>query len=113
MIFSQLFSFRNTFAVTNGLDPDHYQRFVYQNCLQMLSAVDIVITIKVRANIGNYETSFVLFDLIIYIPFNNFSVKSGWVFLGWTSTSQGLMCVAQGHNTMTLVRLNPTTLGLV
>ena len=99
--------------MSNGLDPDHYQRIVYQNCLQMLSAVDIVITIKGRANIGNYETSFVLFDLIIYIPFNNYSVKSGWVFLGWTSTSQGLMCVAQGHNTMTLVRLNPTTLGLV
>ena len=25
---------------------------------------------------------FVLFDLILYVPINNFSVMSGWVFLG-------------------------------
>ena len=34
------------------------------------------------------------FDLIIYVPANNFSVMSGLVFLGWTSTMQGLMCLA-------------------
>ena len=48
-----------------------------------------------------------LFDLILYDPVNNFSVMLGWVFLGWTSTKQGLMCLAQGHNTLTPVRLNP------
>ena len=48
---------------------------------------------------------FFLFDLILYTTVNNLSVMSGWVFLGWTSTKQGSMCLAQGHNTVTLVRL--------
>ena len=39
-----------------------------------------------------------LFYLILYVSVNNISVLSGWVFLGWTSTKQGLMCLAQGHN---------------
>ena len=30
-----------------------------------------------------------LFDLILYIPVNNFSVMLGQVFLGWASTKQG------------------------
>ena len=35
----------------------------------------------------NQEISlFCLFDLILYIPVNNFSVMMGRVFLGWTST---------------------------
>ena len=50
-----------------------------------------------------------LFDLIPYVPVNTFSVISEWVFLGWTSTKQGLMCLAQGHNTVTPVRLEPLT----
>ena len=37
-------------------------------------------------------------DLILYIPINNFSIMLGQVFLGRTSTKQGLMCLAQGHN---------------
>ena len=48
---------------------------------------------------------FVLFDLILYVPVNNFSVMSGQVFLGWISTKQGLMCLAQGRNAVTPVRL--------
>ena len=32
------------------------------------------------------------------------------VFLGWTSTKQGLMCLAQGHNAVTPVRHDPTAL---
>ena len=31
----------------------------------------------------------------------------GWVFLASTSTKQGLMCLAQGHNAATPVRLKP------
>ena len=38
------------------------------------------------------------FDLILYIPFNNFSVMSGLAFQVWTSTKQGLMCLAQGQD---------------
>ena len=52
-----------------------------------------------------------LFDLILYIPVNIFSVMPVQVFLGWTSTKQGLyiMCIAQGHNAVTPVRLKLTT----
>ena len=55
------------------------------------------------------DNMFCLFDLILYFPVNNFSVMSGWVFLGWTSTKQGFMCLAQGHNAVTPVRLEPAT----
>ena len=48
-------------------------------------------------------------DLVLYVPVNNFLVMSGWVFLGWTITKQGLMCLAQGHNAVTPVRLEPLT----
>ena len=48
-----------------------------------------------------------LFDLILYAPVNIFSVMSGHVFPGWTSYKQELMCLAQGHNTVTLVNLQP------
>ena len=36
-----------------------------------------------------YRLYYFLFDLILYIPVNNFSVMSGWVFPDWTSTKQG------------------------
>ena len=51
-----------------------------------------------------------LFDLIIYVPVNNLSVMSGLILLGWTSSKQGLMCLAQGHNAVMPVRLEPATL---
>ena len=37
---------------------------------------------------------FVLFDSLR--PINNLSVEQAQVFLGWTSTKLGLMCLAQG-----------------
>ena len=52
---------------------------------------------------------FCLLDLTLYVPVNDFSDMSWRVFLGWTSTKQGLMCLAKGHNSVTLVRLEPTT----
>ena len=51
-----------------------------------------------------------LIDLILYVPVNNLSVMLGWVFLGLTSTKQGLMCLAQGQNAVTPVRLEPSAL---
>ena len=40
----------------------------------------------------------ILFDLILNVPVNNLSVKSGRVFLGGTGTKQGLMYLAaNGH----------------
>ena len=38
---------------------------------------------------------------------NNLSVIKGWIFLGRTSTKLGLMCLAQGHNAVMLLRLEP------
>ena len=52
----------------------------------------------------NFEYRFPLmistncFVLILYIPVNNFLVKSGWVILGCPSTKQGIKCLAQEHN---------------
>ena len=51
-----------------------------------------------------------LYDLILYVPVNNLSVTSGQVFLGSTSAKQGLMCLTQGHNAVTPVRLEPAAL---
>ena len=53
---------------------------------------------------------FLLFDLILYVQVNNLSVMSGWVFLGRTSTKKGFLCLDQGHNAVTQVRLDPATL---
>ena len=43
----------------------------------------------------------ILFDFVLYVPVNNFSVIS--------STMQGLISLAQGHNAVTPVRLEPAT----
>ena len=53
-----------------------------------------------------------LFVLIIYVQVNNFSVMSGWVFLGWTSTKQRNKCFALGHIPMPPVSSNPQPLDL-
>ena len=45
--------------------------------------------------------------LILYVLVNNISVTSGQIFLVWTSTKLGLMCLAQRHNAVTPVRLEP------
>ena len=59
----------------------------------------------------------VIFDIGLFVffvwfdslrPINNRSALKGWVFQGWTSTKLGLMCLAQGHNAVTPVRLEPT-----
>ena len=53
-----------------------------------------------------------LFDFNLYVQVNNLSATSGRVFLSCTSTKLGLMCRAQGHNTVTPVRLESSTLPL-
>ena len=50
-----------------------------------------------------------LIDLILYVQENIFSVMPGRVVLGLTSTKQGLMCLAKGHNTVTPVMLELAT----
>ena len=57
-------------------------------------------------NRSSYDMLFCLFVWFDSLhPINNLSVIKGRVFLGWTSTKLGLMCLAQGHNAVTLVRL--------
>ena len=48
---------------------------------------------------------FVWFDSLR--PDNNLSVMKVRVFLGWTSTKLGLMCLTQGHSTVMPMRLEP------
>ena len=45
-------------------------------------------------------------------PIDNLSVIKECVFLGWTSTKLGLMCLPQEHNSVTPVRLEPRPLSL-
>ena len=53
---------------------------------------------------GLYRVYFCLFDSLSHSQqFFSFVVKG----LGWTSTKQGLMCLAQGHNAVPPVRLEP------
>ena len=49
------------------------------NVLSKLAAVFIS---HVHADHHLVRILFVLFGLILYVPFNNLSVKQGWVFLG-------------------------------
>ena len=51
-----------------------------------------------------------IFDFILCGPVNNLSVTSGRVFLGWTSTKLGLVCLAQGNKAVMPVRLEPAAL---
>ena len=48
-----------------------------------------------------------LFNLILYVLVNIISVMLGLVFLGLTSSKLGSMCLAQGHNAVMRVRLEP------
>ena len=55
-----------------------------------------------------FKLHLVYFDSLS--PINNLSVKQGRVFLGWNTTEQGLMCLAQGHDAVTQVRLKSVAL---
>ena len=50
--------------------------------LKILSAANTIFNEGRGFKSYNYCLVFCLFDLILYIPVNNFSVMSGWVFLG-------------------------------
>ena len=78
-------------------------------CCHLLTFSKLVVVFFFKL-FHDYHQSFCLFDLILYVPVNNPSVMSGRVFLGWTSTKQGSMCLAQGHNAVRPVRLEPTVL---
>ena len=86
-------------------------------CLIMWHFFRVYTVYQNKNNLQREKYNFICFvcliDLILYVPVNYFSTKSAMlrgVFLGSTSTKLGLMCLAQGHNTVTLVRLEPATL---
>ena len=56
---------------------------------------------------GVYKAAIFLFDLILYVPSTIFQLKRDRS--SWTSTKLGSMCFAQGHNAVTLVRVEPAT----
>ena len=51
------------------------------------------------------------YDLILYMPVNNFSVMSGRVFLGLASTKQSIKFLAQEYNAVPPVRQDLQTVG--
>ena len=53
---------------------------------------------------------FCLFDLILYVPSSIFQLYSDGS--SWVDTKLGLMCLAQEHNAVTSVRLEPAAIGL-
>ena len=93
----------------------NFQKILYFFLWRLISSKPTVQTLMKCRIVGHFisvftvcwNTHFVLFDLILYIPVNNFSAMSGWVFLDWTSTEQGLMCLAQGYNAVMLEPANP------
>ena len=70
-----------------------------------------IITPGVNVILSHRVVLFVcLFDMILYVPSTIFQLcqdGSSWVE---PSTKQGLMCLAQGHNTVTAVRLQSAAL---
>ena len=52
---------------------------------------------------------FCLFDFTLYIPVKNFALCHDRSSRVEPVLSKGLMCLAQGHNIVTPVRLEPTT----
>ena len=67
-----------------------------------------ILLVAYKGKIVSTPYLFVWFDSLR--PINTLSVMYGRVFLGWTSTQLGIMCLAQGHNAETPVRLEPVPL---
>ena len=53
------------------------------------------------------STCFICLIWFFFRPSQQFFSYVGIVFLGWTSAKLGLMCLAQGHNAMMPMRLEP------
>ena len=65
--------------------------------------VHLFVAIKMTSAINQ---KIVWFDSLCH----NFSVMLGWVFLSWTRTKQGFMCLAQGHKGVPQAMLEPATI---
>ena len=69
----------------------------YTTEIQSFEAISLkFLSNKMTIYNNSYQTCFS--DTLTFArPINNLSVKQGWVFLGWTSTTLGYMCLAQGQ----------------
>ena len=101
-----------TGTFTNSEDPDEMQHYVkVKKIFRRKNTLSLKIYSPTPLDYVQWTIPnlLVLFGLNLYCPVNNFSVMSGLIFMGLTSTKQGLLCLAQGHNTVTPVRLEPAT----
>ena len=85
----------------------NFSKLTFQNILSGMLKKCQKVWIQIRTILC---LSWTVFVLILYIPVNNSSVMLGQVFLSWTSSKERIKCLAQGHNTMPPVRLEPPTL---
>ena len=91
-----------------GVTVVSYQKGLYKQSRPRIRVFHVCYSDNHFVNSSPANKHFIdFFDLILYVPVYNLSVMSGWVFLGWTCTKQGSMCLAQRHNTLTPVRLKP------
>ena len=120
----------DSLAVINTMPGSHVQVFCYHDsCCCAIWSLHLqskpIVKPKILQQFRQFEyrqldmqyTSYsgiyslvVLFCLIWFFTSHQQSFSYIDVFLGWTSTKLGLMCLAQGHNVVTPVRLKPTAL---
>ena len=79
----------------------------FSDNLKRLSSKLVIIWMFETTYVIKVWNVFLVFLFDSLRPINYLSVIKGRVFLGWTSTKLGLICLAQGHNAVTPVRLEP------
>ena len=100
--------------MTNSGSPDQTLRCVayYMGLHCLPTCGRLVLSTHVFAILwegihSQYTCIFVYSYMYGFVWFNSFVPST--IFLGWTSTKLGLMCLAQGHNSVTPVRLEPAS----
>ena len=86
-----------TNTLKNELTTDQKRKLLLNTCGILLSQWRKEYSFKTYANFTGFIIMvFILFDFILYIPVNNFSVMSGRVFLGWTMIN--MFCSRTQHS---------------
>ena len=80
-----------------SLETIYFYSFVTGLAIGELSPLEMLCSFLPWEWVEELSNMFFLFVLMLYVPFNNFSVLSGWVhvFQGLTSTKQGIKYLAQ------------------
>ena len=118
MLKTSMWDYEKSSMVTYPFYLINWQALHKTSCMQrikkilvweVLPAIALVPLSFFQKNKNADQPLHLCFCLILYVPVNNFSVMSGQVFLALTSTKQRIKCLAQGHNAVPPVRLEPTT----